>query len=141
MPDGIINVALVEDIENSRKAFHIMVTLFSGIRLSLEATDGVDLLEKLPDTDVFPDMILMNVRLPHMDGPATARVLLKRYPGIKIVVFTAAHASDSRVLKMLDMGCVAFMQKDADWQEIEEGIKSVAGTCHPVADEGGIRDL
>jgi DNA-binding NarL/FixJ family response regulator len=73
----------------------------------------------------------MDVHMPEMDGPATAKALLTRYPGIKIVAWTVSDASDD-LLRMMQAGCVGYVLKDAGPSELQHALLAAMRSENPI---------
>ena len=94
-----------------------------------EASSGPDAL--LATDKLNPDLVLMDVHMPEMDGPATAKALLTRYPGIKIVAWTVSDASDD-LLRMMQAGCVGYVLKDAGPSELQHALLAAMRSENPI---------
>src|SRR2546430_4185729 len=86
-----------------------------------EASSGADALRAMEATR--PDLVLMDVHMPDMDGPATAKALLAKYPGTKIVAWTVSYSSDD-LLRMMPAGCSGYVLKDAGPAELRRALLS-----------------
>ena len=73
-----------------------------------------------------PDVILMDLRMPRMDGVEATRRLRERDPGVKVVVLTT-YADDRSVLDALRAGALGYLTKDAGAAEIQQALHRVAG--------------
>jgi len=78
-----------------------------------------------------PDLVLMDVHMPDMDGPATAKALLARYPSTKIVAWTVSDSSDD-LLRMMQAGCSGYVLKDAGPAELRRALLSALRSESPV---------
>jgi len=94
-----------------------------------EASSGADALRAMEATR--PDLVLMDVHMPDMDGPATAKALLARYPGTKIVAWTVSDSSDD-LLRMMQAGCSGYVLKDAGPAELRRALLSALRSESPV---------
>ena len=94
-----------------------------------EASSGVDAI-RVVDA-LKPDLVLMDVHMPQMDGPATATALLAKYPGMKIVAWTVSDSSDD-LLRMIKAGCSGYILKDAGPSELEHALLAALRSESPV---------
>jgi DNA-binding NarL/FixJ family response regulator len=78
-----------------------------------------------------PDLILMDVHMPEMDGPATAKAVLNRHPEIKVVAWTVSESSDD-LLRMMQVGCSGYVLKDAGPGELQRALLSALRSESPV---------
>ena len=78
-----------------------------------------------------PDIVLMDVHMPLMDGPATAQSVLARIPDLKIVAWTVSESSDD-LLRMMRAGCAGYLLKDAGPTELERALLAAIRSESPV---------
>ena len=90
--------------------------------LVLEAANGQEFIDKIPRR--MPDVVLLDLQMPVLDGTATVDYLREAYPLIKIVVLTM-HDEDRMVLHLLEKGVSGYLLKDADPDEVELAIRKV----------------
>ena len=72
----------------------------------------------------LPDVMLLDMNLPDLEGPDLARQLLKKFPAIKIIVLTSSDVT-VQVKKMLQIGCQGYLLKDSDDKTIVQAIEAV----------------
>ena len=94
-----------------------------------EAASGADALRAM-DT-LKPDIILMDVHMPQMDGPTTARAVLASYPTVKIVAWTVSDSSDD-LLRMMQAGCMGYVLKDVGPDELQRALLAASRSETPV---------
>jgi two-component system, NarL family, response regulator LiaR len=119
-----IDVLLVEDNEVFREALEVLLRLSSGVRVVAAVADGASALEACRHT--APDVVVMDYRLPGMDGVETTRALREACPATAIVALSAA-ADDPAAAALLEAGAVACLMKDRELDEIVAAIRSAAG--------------
>jgi DNA-binding NarL/FixJ family response regulator len=73
----------------------------------------------------------MDVHMPEMDGPATAKAVLVRHPEIKVVAWTVSESSDD-LLRMMQVGCSGYVLKDAGPGELQRALLSALRSESPV---------
>lgn len=118
-----IRVALVDDQALVRSGFRVMIETQSDMTVSWEAGDGMAALALLDDIPV--DVVLMDVRLPGMDGiETTRRIIDAGYPA-SIIMLTAFDLDDY-VYEALRAGASGFLLKDARATELMDAIRAVA---------------
>jgi DNA-binding NarL/FixJ family response regulator len=106
-----------------------MLASASNLRLIGEASSGADALARI---DVLkPDLILMDVHMPDMDGPATAKAVLAMRPETKVVAWTVSESSDD-LLRMMQVGCSGYVLKDAGPGELQRALLSALRSESPV---------
>ena len=83
----MINIILVDDQKIVREGIKMILSLEEEINIMDEAENGRQLLEILND-DKFPDVILMDARMPIMDGVEATKIIKKNYKNIKVIILT-----------------------------------------------------
>lgn len=106
-----------------------MLSSSSELRLVGEASSGEEALTVIDR--LIPDLILMDVHMPVMDGPATAKAVLGRYPEAKVVAWTVSESSDD-LLRMMQVGCSGYVLKDAGPNELQRALLSALRSESPV---------
>ena len=94
-----------------------------------EASNGADALKAIGA--LKPDLVLMDVHMPEMDGPATARAVLAKYPATKVVAWTVSESSDD-LLRMIQAGCSGYVLKDVGPAELQRALLSALRSESPV---------
>ncbi len=123
-----LNIAIVDDQKIIRQG---LISLFDEykreINVIIEASDGRDLIEKLNRESILPDVIILDLEMPRMDGIDTTAFLKKKYPEIKIVILTI-HTAKEFIVHLIDEGAHGFLDKDTDIEIIIDAIYSVCET-------------
>ncbi len=119
-----IKVVLVDDENLVRAGLRLILNGDPLIKIVGEAGDGAAALELI--RDARPDVVLMDVRMPRMDGLAATRELLAEDPGLRILVLTTFD-TDDLVLQALELGASGFLLKDTPPARLVEAIHHVAG--------------
>jgi DNA-binding NarL/FixJ family response regulator len=119
MPD-IIQVAIVDDHKLFRTGIAALLKEFTDIHICLEAPNGMAL-QKLITEHNIPDVILMDINMPLMNGLETTIWLKKNYPTIQILTLTMLDDEES-VIKMLKAGSGGYILKESEVQELNKAI-------------------
>ncbi|MEX2225424.1 MAG: response regulator transcription factor [Dehalococcoidia bacterium] len=122
----MIRILLADDQTNVRKGLRMRLDLEAGIAVVGEAADGesaVSLARKLD-----PDVILMDVEMPGLDGIRATQQLRQDLPGCCIVVLTIHDDAATRA-RARDAGATAFISKHQIDSSLMDAIKSVARDC------------
>jgi DNA-binding NarL/FixJ family response regulator len=106
-----------------------MLGAASELRFVGEASSGNEALGVMDRLQ--PDLVLMDVHMPVMDGPTTAKALLARYPATKIVAWTVSESSDD-LLRMMQAGCAGYVLKDVGPSELQRALLSALRSESPV---------
>jgi DNA-binding NarL/FixJ family response regulator len=100
------------------------IDVVAGVRTGREAVDLV--------AEVAPDLILMDVSMPGMDGIAATREILRRRPSTRTVMLTS-YAEDETVMAALDAGAIGYLLKDAEPEELVRAVRAAALGESPLA--------
>jgi len=119
--DGVINVIIADDHLLYRTAVKIALSSKKDIKIIAEVDNGLHLLNLLKT--VQPDVILLDVQMPVMDGIATLPKVKKFYPNIKIIMFSML-TDQSMITKLMELGANSYLTKTSDSEIIYEAIKA-----------------
>lgn len=118
----MINVIVADDQELVREGIKMILSLYEEINILGEAENGkqlIMLLEKLQ-----PDVILMDVRMPIMDGVEATKIIKEKYKNVKVIILTTFN-EDEYIFKAIKNGAEGYLLKDAGSEYIIKAIKSV----------------
>jgi DNA-binding NarL/FixJ family response regulator len=123
-----IRVLIADDQRVVRDGLSMLVALFDGVELIGSASDGDQALELARQHR--PDVVLMDLRMPGMDGITATEQLRQRLPATRVLVLTT-YADDATILPALRAGAAGYLTKDASAEQIEAAIRAVhAGQTH-----------
>lgn len=117
-------IAITDDEALFRKGLHHILSNCDNCKVVFEAKNGLDLLSKLESTSVMPEIILLDIQMPKMDGVDTLKTLQKKYPNIRVIILTS-HYNPTLIVKMIELGASSFMQKNINPDELTKSIKNV----------------
>lgn len=120
-----ITIGLADDHQLFLKSLTLMIETFKNFSVTVEASNGKQLIEKLSKMKSLPDIILLDVNMPEMDGAATAEYLSKQYPEIKLVALSMNN-DDSTIIKMIRSGTCAYLLKDMHPDVLERALNEIA---------------
>lgn len=115
-----VSIALVDDHALLRQAMSIRLGLL-GYKIVLEAANGKEFLEKMARLSSLPDVCLLDINMPVMDGFETAIELKKSWPQVRILFFSM-HNSKAFVAKATQLGADGFVSKDASFEELKQAL-------------------
>jgi DNA-binding NarL/FixJ family response regulator len=118
-----IRLLLVEDNEVFREALELLLALRSDIRVVASVSDGVAAVDAVVEHQ--PDVVLMDYRLPGIDGVQATRAVKEAAPDVAVVCLTAS-ANLREVDALFEAGAVACLSKDQELDDIVEAIRSAA---------------
>lgn len=118
----MIKVMIVDDQGLIRDGLKMILSLCEDIEVMGEASNGKDAIECLSMN--IPDIILMDIRMPIMNGVEATKVIKERYPGIKIMILTTFN-EDQYIFEGLKNGADGYILKDVKSDEIIRAIKEI----------------
>ncbi len=117
-----IKVMIADDHQLFRRGLVAVLKELKGIEVIDEAANGKELLEKLKLKS--PDIVLVDIKMPVMDGIETIKVLLNKYPDIKVIMLTM-HNEEKFITHVVNLGAHGYLLKNTDIQEVEMTIQKV----------------
>ena len=120
----IMRIALVDDHTLFRKGMiNLIEMVCSDCEIAFEADNGIDLKQKITKENE-PDIILMDVNMPHMDGFASVKWLNENFPLVKVLVVSMIEKEES-VVRMLKLGVKGYLSKDVEPKELGEALDAI----------------
>jgi DNA-binding NarL/FixJ family response regulator len=126
----MINVLLVEDHPVVRAGLAELLSGTDDITVVGAAGNGAEALEVLAEDE--PDLVLMDLSMPVMDGTEATRLIAERHPGVRVVILTS-FTDQKGILAALDAGADGYLMKDAEPDELFRGIRAAAAGESPLA--------
>jgi DNA-binding NarL/FixJ family response regulator len=124
----VIRVVIADDQRVVRDGLTMLVGLIDGVEVVGAAADGVEAVE-LTDRE-RPDVVLMDLRMPNMEGAEATRRIRAALPETQVLVLTT-YADDEFLFPALQAGARGYLTKDASAEEIEAAIRALAaGQTH-----------
>ncbi|RLC54054.1 MAG: DNA-binding response regulator [Chloroflexi bacterium] len=118
-----IRVLLADDQQLMREGLRVLLDLTPDIRVVGEAGNGAEAVERVQALQ--PDVVLMDVRMPGLDGVAATRRLHKACPDVKVIILTTFD-DDEYVFEGLRAGAVGYLLKDVPSEQLAEAIRAAA---------------
>ncbi len=119
-----LKVALVDDHTLFRKGLVSLLEMISSeIEVLFEADNGLDMQRKLHPANL-PEIILMDITMPGMDGFESVIWLNKHHPAVKVLVVSMVENEES-VIKMLKLGVKGYLSKDVEPQELNNALSAI----------------
>ncbi|WP_077366972.1 response regulator transcription factor [Anaerosalibacter sp. Marseille-P3206] len=118
----MIKVMIVDDQALIREGLNMMLSLYENIEIVAEANNGKEAIEKIEVNEV--DVVLMDIRMPVMDGVEATRIIKKRYSNVKILILTTFN-EDEYIFQGLNYGADGYILKDVSSKELVKGIETV----------------
>ncbi len=117
--DSSIKIAIADDHKIFRDGIKMALSGKENLKMLWEAEDGKDMMHKIAIKK--PDVLLMDIRMPEIDGINGIELIRKEYDGIKIIVLSM-YDDNQMISKMMEMGANAYLTKTTDPEEIYEAI-------------------
>jgi len=120
----MIRVLLVDDQTLIRQGIRLLLEIEPDIQVVGQAANGRAALEQVET--LHPDVVLMDVRMPEMDGVAATRALSAQHPEVKVIILTTFE-DDETVFEGLKAGARGYLLKDISSDEMAQAVRKVAG--------------
>ena len=120
-----ISIAIVDDYVIFRDGLRVGLASDDNFDVVMEAGNGEELLQKLEET--VPDVILMDLKLPVMDGIEATKIVKSKYSNIKVLVVTM-YDDEKFIIHMMENGANGYLLKDTDAAEMRRAIYAVHET-------------
>lgn len=118
----MIKILIADDQELIRESLKIILDMNSDIKVVGLAEDGQKVLEQLEK--FLPDIILMDIRMPELDGVLCTKIVKEKYPDVKIIILTTFD-DDEYVFYALKYGASGYLLKGCSVQELTSAIHTV----------------
>jgi DNA-binding NarL/FixJ family response regulator len=117
---GAVRVLIADDQQLVREGIASLLSIEPGISVIGTAADGHEVIEKA--TSMEPDVVLMDVRMPRMDGVAATAVLRRKVPGCRVVMLTTFD-DEEYIVQALHMGAIGYLLKDLPAAELAAAVR------------------
>lgn len=116
-----IKLLLVDDHQIVLKGISFFLTMQPDFEIAGEAANGREAVEKA--AELQPDVILMDLNMPVMDGIEACGLITAQYPDMKVLVLTS-YSDQSHIVPALQAGATGYMLKDVEPEQLAEAIRS-----------------
>ncbi|TQE40474.1 response regulator [Streptomyces ipomoeae] len=123
MTSGTIRVLIADDQQMVRQGFSVLLNTQPDIDVVGQAVHGLDAIDKV--TELAPDVVLMDIRMPELGGIEATRRITAEHPHIRVLVLTTFDL-DEYVYEALRAGASGFLLKDASADQLAEAVRVVA---------------
>ena len=120
----MITIGIVDDHQLFVKSLGLMLDSFENYSVIIEALNGKEFQEKFLQLKTTPDIILLDLNMPVMNGIETAKWLHGKNPMIKLVALSM-NDSDQSIISMIKAGCCAYLMKDSHPNELEKALNEI----------------
>lgn len=120
MNSNVCSLCIVDDHTSYRKGLILLLELFPTYEVLFDAANGKDFIAKL-NPQKLPNIVLLDISMPEMDGYATAKWIRTNYPTIRILTLSTMD-DETSIIRMIQNGAHGYILKDADVDEIERAL-------------------
>ena len=117
-------MAMADDEELFRVGLSHILTRYEDIQILFEADNGQSLMDQLTQAEELPDIVVMDIKMPEMNGVEATKLLRKEYPDINIIALTTYNTKPF-IRNMIDVGACAYLVKNSAPQEVIHTIRQV----------------
>jgi DNA-binding NarL/FixJ family response regulator len=118
-----IKVVVVDDHQIVREGLSSLLGALDGINVVGTAADGRDAVHVVADT--APDVVVMDIQMPQLDGVEATRMITGRHPGVRVVMLTM-NEDDDTVLSAMRAGASGYLLKGSGADEVQNAIRAAA---------------
>ncbi|TCJ17869.1 response regulator transcription factor [Flaviaesturariibacter flavus] len=120
-PGTPIKVAIADDHHLFRTGVRTSLSAYRDIQMVAEAENGMQLLNLL--RHIHPDVVLLDIQMPIMDGLSTLPEIKKLYPDVKVIMLSM-HNDHSMISRMMELGANSYLTKESDSETIYQAVKT-----------------
>ena len=118
-----INIMVVDDSSRARSALTAYISLQVGVRITVEASNGLEAISKIEGSP--PDIVIMDMQMPFMDGLEATKIIKKRWPWVKVIALTIYQ---NYQFEALSAGADAFLVKGCSVSELISTVYDLTKT-------------
>ncbi|WP_298120238.1 response regulator transcription factor [Flavobacterium sp.] len=120
-----IKIVIADDEELFRKGILFLLEREKNIDVVFEASNGVEVIDYLQKSNDYPDIILMDLKMPLLNGVEATKIIHKEFPVVKIIALTS-YNTKSFIANMINVGAASYLVKSASPKAMIETINEVA---------------
>jgi len=119
-----IHIAFADDHKAVRKGIISFLNGLGGIVVDIEANNGKELIKQLEKAKRLPDVCILDINMPQMDGFETLTEIMKRWQSMKVLILTV-HDAELYVIRMIRNGANGYLLKSCDPEEIKKALFTI----------------
>lgn len=124
MENQKIKIGLAEDQLLFRKGLTAMLNDQSAFDVAIETSNGEELINRIKETGVVPDIVLLDLRMPVLNGIDTTKILKKEYPDLPVLILSA-HNEERFIVHMVELGVNGYLDKNSEPEEVIRAIETI----------------
>jgi DNA-binding NarL/FixJ family response regulator len=117
-----ITIAIADDYKIFREGIKKCIASDENLQVTLEADNGEDLINSFKNHQ--PDIVIMDLKMPIMDGMEATQIIHKQFPKVKVLVVTM-YEDDKFIIHLMEMGANGYLLKNSEPDEIRKAIYTV----------------
>lgn len=122
--DNIIKVAIADDHVLFRKGLEELIAGFDNMMILTDAGNGKELIEKIGASGKLPDICILDINMPVMNGYETAKAIKTKWPNVKILALSM-YDTEFNIIKMIRAGADGYVLKDAEPNELQKALITI----------------
>lgn len=119
-----VTISIADDHQLVRKGIRLLLENIRGFHVANESSNGKELIETLGNMPVLPDIVLIDVNMPVMEGPEAVEILRNKYPDLRMVALSV-NTDLQHIRKMIEAGANAYLFKESTPEIFEKVLKEV----------------
>jgi len=119
-----ITLGIADDQQLFLKSLGTLINTFPQFDVIVDALNGEELINRIQALGNYPEILLVDVNMPILDGPATARAIFEKFPTIRVVALSMKD-DDATIIEMIKAGCCAYLLKDIHPDELEKALLEI----------------
>jgi two-component system invasion response regulator UvrY len=122
-PEKIL-IAIADDHILLRRGLADLIDDFGPFKVIMEANDGMEMVEKLSNASILPDICIVDINMPELDGFGTLIEIKKRWPAIKILALSM-YNNEFTIIRMLRNGASGYLLKNCNPNEFKNALLGI----------------
>lgn len=119
-----INIVITDDEQLFRSGMRFLLERENNFKVIFEADNGQELIDFITNTEEFPDVVLMDLKMPKVNGVEATKIIHKTHPNIKIIALTS-YDGKSFITNMIDVGASSYLLKNTSPKMVIHTINEV----------------
>lgn len=120
----MIKIAIVDDHQIVRQGLLKILDSVDDFKVVMQAENGKDFLEKLNAFEVYPDVVILDLQMPELDGFETCTILKYKYPTIRVLILSQIGTKES-IKRIVQTGANGYLSKNTDNKTLISAIRKV----------------